>query len=373
MAAAGRTGADRLGRLLSAAQDPRYQEPHRRKGWRLWCSFARSLGQDPFLTSLQDPASHLERRHMFLAFAVALRQGELEGGRQAAGKKIEEILQYCGATMVSKGFLDPRRRDPSQHRLDQPITSYLTRCKRLDPAPKPQQALPASTIHLIAEAYCDADDGGHQTTGCLIVLAYFFLLRVGEYTPSPGQRLTVPLRKRDLKLWRGHQVIPTDAPVEELLQADSVRINIENQKNGKKGATLYHTSTNDVACPVQAAARLLRQLRGMPPDTPLGTYRTADGTHARITAKTIRTTLRHTATYQNLANAGYDYDHIGSHSLRSGGAMALKLAGYDDDTIKKLGRWSSDTYLTYIQTQIGNLTAGVASAMATRLDLRVVN
>ena len=61
---------------------------------------------------------------------------------------------------------------------------------------------------------------------------------------------------------------------------------------------------------------------------------------------------------------GYDLDRIGSHSLRTGGATHLKILGYDSDTIKKLGRWSSDTYLHYIQTQIGDLMAGIATQMA---------
>jgi hypothetical protein len=78
----------------------------------------------------------------------------------------------------------------------------------------------------------------------------------------------------------------------------------------------------------------------------------------------IVTTVRLAATEYNLQAAGYSLDRIGSHSLRASGAMALKLNGYDETTIKKLGRWSSDTYLKYIQTQIGALTAGVASAMA---------
>jgi hypothetical protein len=43
--------------------------------------------------------------------------------------------------------------------------------------------------------------------------------------------------------------------------------------------------------------------------------------------------------------------------------MHLKLAGYDN-IIQKLGRWSSTTYQTYIQSQIGQLTAGVARRMA---------
>lgn len=64
---------------------------------------------------------------------------------------------------------------------------------------------------------------------------------------------------------------------------------------------------------------------------------------------------------------------IGSHSLRSGGAVALHLAGLDHTTIKKLGRWSSDTYLLYIQTQVANLTHGVASRMTQVPALRMVN
>jgi hypothetical protein len=83
-----------------------------------------------------------------------------------------------------------------------------------------------------------------------------------------------------------------------------------------------------------------------------------------VSASDIRAAIRLCAVADNLESSGYDLRRIGSHSLRSGGAMRLKLAGYDDDIIKKLGRWTSNTYLHYIQTQIGNLTAGIATNMA---------
>jgi len=38
---------------------------------------------------------------------------------------------------------------------------------------------------------------GHAVSD-LITLAFFFLLRVGEYTESTGERLTVPLRLQDI-------------------------------------------------------------------------------------------------------------------------------------------------------------------------------
>ena len=43
--------------------------------------------------------------------------------------------------------------------------------------------------------------------------------------------------------------------------------------------------------------------------------------------------------------------------------MALHLAGVPSRTIQKMGRCSSDTYLTYIHTQISSMSAGLATLM----------
>jgi integrase len=197
------------------------------------------------------------------------------------------------------------------------------------------------------------------------VLAFFFLLRVGEYTPSKTPRRTIPLRKKDVRLWRNNQLISHDAPLAELLAADAVTLCLENQKNGNKNAVLHHTSSGDsLFCPVTSAARLIHALRTSGVDAPLGSFVNEQGRMQSVSAADIRAAIRLGAVGDNLEASGYDLRRIGSHSLRSGGAMRLKLAGYDDDIIKKLGRWTSNTYLRYIQTQIGNLTAGIATNMA---------
>ena len=61
---------------------------------------------------------------------------------------------------------------------------------------------------------------------------------------------------------------------------------------------------------------------------------------------------------------GYSQSRVSSHSLRAGGAMALKLNGEADSTIKIMGRWSSDTFITYIHSQTEALTAGLSIKMA---------
>jgi len=67
----------------------------------------------------------------------------------------------------------------------------------------------------------------------------------------------------------------------------------------------------------------------------------------------------------NLQDKGIDPDLIGTHSLRAGGAMALKIMGYNDSTIRKFGRWTSDTWQMYIHSQISKLYEGVAQKMST--------
>ena len=297
------------------------------------------------------------------------------GGKPASGATIERTLRVCGQILADRGFADPRRRDPSQHALDRAISGYIQKCKDKDPGPVRQHAIPATAIQKLAESYGGSAEPRLQITGALVVLAFYFLLRVGEYTPRSGSRetRTVPLKRGGVSLWRGNQAVSRDAPWEELCQADGVTINLENSKNGQRGCVLHHTATGRGRfCPVRAAAKLLDVTRGQADDTPIGSHADATGQPRRVTAEDIRSAVRAAAAMDDLESRGYNPSRIGSHSLRSGGAVALKLAGYDTDMIKKMGRWSSGTYLTYIQTQIAELTTGVASAMSQMLTYHVV-
>jgi hypothetical protein len=128
-------------------------------------------------------------------------------------------------------------------------------------------------------------------------------------------------------------------------------------------STIRRQGIPSVFNPVTSAARRVHVLRTSGVDAPLGSFVDDQGRMQSVSAADIRATLRRGAVGDNLASYGYDLRRICSHSLRSGGAMRLKLAGHDDDIIKKLGRWTSNTYLHCTQTQIGNLTAGIATNM----------
>ena len=59
-------------------------------------------------------------------------------------------------------------------------------------------------------------------------------------------------------------------------------------------------------------------------------------------------------------------ERMDTHSLRSGGACALKLAGHDEVEIRKMGRWapSSSAFLEYIQQQLSTFSEGMSTGMS---------
>ena len=56
-------------------------------------------------------------------------------------------------------------------------------------------------------------------------------------------------------------------------------------------------------------------------------------------------------------------DRIDTHSNRSGGACSMKLAGFDDEIIRKMGRWLplSNAFLEYIQQQLSGISQGMSA------------
>ncbi len=60
---------------------------------------------------------------------------------------------------------------------------------------------------------------------------------------------------------------------------------------------------------------------------------------------------------------GFSKDQIGTHSIRSGAAMAMHLGECPVYTIMMIGRWSSDAFLRYIRKQVEQFSHNVSSRM----------
>ena len=102
----------------------------------------------------------------------------------------------------------------------------------------------------------------------------------------------------------------------------------------------------------------------------LGTHYNADGTKHTLHSGDINKAVKQAVGALQLQKQGITAKLVGSHSLQAGGAMAAKLNGVDRDTIKKMGRWSSDTFLMCMHEQIAHLSAGVSKCMTQRVPFR---
>jgi hypothetical protein len=116
-------------------------------------------------------------------------------------------------------------------------------------------AIPVSTISAIVNKYRFSPH--HTAVADLVVVAFFYLLRVGKYTASRSlcPKRTIPLRKCDVRLWHNGQILDHESDPATLLGADSATISIANTKNGTKGVFVHHHATGKNICPVAALAR----------------------------------------------------------------------------------------------------------------------
>ena len=221
-----------------------------------------------------------------------------------------------------------------------------------------------------------------KAIGDLTLIAFYYLLRVGEYTrprtviAANGQ---IVRATRTVQFTIGsvgffsttNQEIPKTAPLAILIVAQYVVLRITNQKSGRMGDLITHETIlgEPVNCPGKALARRVHHIisNGGDKDTLLCSYLDELGTWHTLTPNDMRSSLRHAARKMNLHTQGIDTDLIGVHSLRAGGAMAMKLNGSSDTSIKKQGRWSSLTFLQYIHNQIAHLTKDLSTQMSTPL------
>ena len=79
----------------------------------------------------------------------------------------------------------------------------------------------------------------------------------------------------------------------------------------------------------------------------------------------MRKAIKEAVSSLKLDKQGFLETRVGTHSLRAGwGDIALKFSGADLDHKKKLGQWSSDTFLIYIHDQIAEYSEGWTEKMA---------
>ena len=146
---------------------------------------------------------------------------------------------------------------------------------------------------------------------------------------------------------------------------------LDNQKNGWKGVCVYQEHNGEQwNCPVRALGRWYKHLRdnGGTATTHISAY-WEEGIRCDVTAEHISRALKLAAVALSYPVAkGIPIQRINTHSLRSGGANALALAGYSDTQIQKMGRWKGATFKEYIREELACFSTGMSTDMKRKFN-----
>ena len=251
----------------------------------------------------------------------------------------------------------------------------LTAYKRADPKVQPQLAVPVAVPEHLLSAITSQSDPQQLAVADLVNIAFYYLLRVGEYTkPRNHNTLTVPFRVMDVTFRdTSGRLIPNNSDLHDLLMAAEATIRIPDQKNGVKGQCIHHQCTGTLLSPIKSLARRVHHILSnhATPDTPIHYHKQfLYLSWQQVKPTDITTAVKHAAGAVGLYKLGYSQDDVSSHSLRAGGAMAMHLHGIDTITIRKMGRWKSNTFLMYIHEQISAFAAGVSIKMSQAIPFR---
>ena len=196
--------------------------------------------------------------------------------------------------------------------------------------------------------------------------AMFFCMRSCEYSkvPSPEDRKTKLLCVRNIRFFHNQKLL--DHQADKMEQATLISITFEDQKNRERNQTInLHRSKDPLLCPVRAWSATIRRIwsyKGSSRDSPVNSFM-IKGKNYRITNNNITKALRSAVDQMTNFDLGFDSKEVGTHSIRSGGAMALCLAKTDVYMVMIIGRWKSDSFMKYIRKQIEQFSAGLTDKM----------
>jgi hypothetical protein len=115
---------------------------------------------------------------------------------------------------------------------------------KVDPPTRKKLPVQAYVMELLVDAvYHQGSKPGQQATADLSMIAFYYLLRIGEYTIKDkhnNTKQTVQFKFEDVSFYKNFgggnlHYLPRDASYKLILTADGATLKLDKQKNGWKG------------------------------------------------------------------------------------------------------------------------------------------
>ena len=314
------------------------------------------------------------RARVLTGFAARVRSGYYGRGGKIKAESARGAITAIGQTISLDAGVNPTKEDNGS-KLIFPLRLMFEGWRKDDGPTEKKLPVEVDVPEFLANlGRMVAATGLQVAVGDLTLIAFYYLLRVGEYTGKPTRnetKQTKQFRLQDVTFFRKDKTgrlrqISRHAPRHIILSAESATLRLENQKNGWKNVCIHQQVNGDCyLCPVRALGRRVLHIRdhGGNDATYLsaywenGAFRYVTHTHISDGVKLAATALDYPAC------KGIPIERVDTHSLRCGGANALSLSGYSDRQIQKMGRWRSATFLEYIKESLFEFSAGMSTNM----------
>ena len=348
---------------------------NRNKYFTAWCFYVQPWGTDPYLGKT---VSFTEKMHHITSFGAMVRTGELGHGKQIRAGSVRTAITAVAQTIALDRGETPLHNELGEYHA--PLNLMLDGFKKQDPPSEKKLAVGIDIPEYCCEQGLKSKTAKGLAIGDLIIIAFYFLLRIGEYTVKRTKndtKRTVQFRMMDVIFFKKDKhgrlrQLKHDATDKQIMRADGATLRLSDQKNGHKGACIHQEHNGHrYFSPVRAVGRRYCHIRQhtKDPEAFLSAYFESPGNKLDVNDNDIRRALKVAAVAKNYESfRGIPVSRIDTHSLRAGGANALHLSGYSDREIQKMGRWRSDTFKEYISEQLSSFTKGMSTAMRTRFN-----
>ena len=327
--------------------------------WDRWVEFHNKLSikNDIFLVGF----SQRKRTIIMSSFAQAIRERcfSIPGHDPLYMGTVKTTVDNVSQVFRDHGYPDPRLDEDKvvARILQQQYHGY----KEKDPGERQEKAIPLSMLRHAIEISTTPLE-----TACAVLAggALFFCMRSCEYVKVPDQhdKKTKLLCLRNIRFFVDDK--ETKYNDKWFSKANTVSITFEDQKNGNKMETIsLHETGDKLICPVKFWSLTILRIRSynnVNDDTPVSVFQ-VNGQLKHITNTHIIDMLRSTADKMGKDKLGFKSLDIGTHSIRSGGAMTYQLSGDSPHWIMLKGRWRSLSFMKYIRTQIREFSKGMTS------------
>jgi hypothetical protein len=223
---------------------------------------------EPFMRRCYDPIPLLQ------VFAQRYRDGRITPRHNAVrSDTVSDAVRAAGQTFARLGARDIRK--DAYGDIDFRIYRHFRAYTKEDDFPSRVTPVPIIVIiYILQQAFGDLPLPDRQAVADMCTIAFYFLLRPGEYTGKTSD--DIPFRLQDVALHVGTLRLDNMlASLTDIQAADSVSYTFTTQKNDTKGEILTHGLSGDaLACPAKATIRHLIHLKNnkAPKTAPIPSY-----------------------------------------------------------------------------------------------------